>query len=155
MKLNQKGITLVELIAALALVSLIAGIGWTALSIGMKHSALENNKTRLQQEANIIITALSNAHRQNDSYILRYDANNQLEIQVCPDAATCNTSTAPFMRVSSSNHNFTGTKLKDAKFDGNSDGPVLIEPKKTHANFSLQLDGKVTVNTTFTRIITD
>ncbi|MDN7226971.1 prepilin-type N-terminal cleavage/methylation domain-containing protein [Planococcus sp. N064] len=155
MKWNQKGVTLVELLATLVIASLIVGIAWTALSIGMKHSAIEKNETHLQQEANLIITTLANAHRQNDYYTLRYNAKNQLEIQVCQKAATCNVSTAPFIRVASGVHDYTGTKIRDNKFDASTDTPVLIEPKKNHAKFTLQLDGKVKVNTTFTRIITD
>lgn len=67
---NQKGITLVELIASLALVSLVALLIMTTLSIGIKHSVVESDRVRVQQEANLIVSKLLYTHRVGDAYCL-------------------------------------------------------------------------------------
>ena len=85
MKLNQKGASLIELIATLALVASVAVIAWTALTIGIQHNAIEMSKTQLQQETNLLITTMSNKHRKSDSYFLRTH-NGQLQIKTCSSA---------------------------------------------------------------------
>ena len=68
---NQKGISLIELIAALALVSLVSLLIMTTLSIGIKRSIIENDKVRIQQEANIVVSKLLNNHRNGEKYCLK------------------------------------------------------------------------------------
>ncbi|ETP68895.1 hypothetical protein G159_10065 [Planococcus glaciei CHR43] len=165
MKLNQKGITLVELIAALALVSIIAGIAWTALSIGFKHTAVETNKTSLQQDANLIVTTLTNAHRRNDSYSLAFDSNKQLTIKTCEDIAACPAGST-YTRVIDTQYIYKNTKINNAVYDGTTlkdavTGAILtevvVEPEKNHTNLVLNIksaNNTVTVKTTLTRIIT-
>jgi len=67
---NSKGVSLVELIAALALVSLVAVLIMTTLSIGIKRSVVENDKLRIQQEANILVSKILADHRLGDPYCL-------------------------------------------------------------------------------------
>ncbi|MGE6488274.1 type II secretion system protein [Paenisporosarcina sp. NPDC076898] len=76
---NNQGITLVELIAALALVSMVAILIMTTLGIGFKHSIAEANKTSTQQEANLIVSKLLNTHRTGDCYFIR-DNSGRIEI---------------------------------------------------------------------------
>lgn len=148
-KLDEKGISLVEVLAALLLVSIIATAAWTALSIGMKHTTAETSKTEIQQDANIIITKLSAAHRQNESYSLKFEGG-QLMLKV-PNA----TGAGAFERVLDKEYDYTGTIIA-----GNSDltAETLIEPKKNHANIQLNLtkNGRnLSIQTTLTRIRTD
>jgi type II secretory pathway pseudopilin PulG len=67
-RLNEKGITLVELIAALALVSMVGVLIMTTMGIGFKYSIAESNKTSTQQEANIIVQKILNKHRLGKCY---------------------------------------------------------------------------------------
>jgi len=77
---NDKGITLVELIAALALVTLAAVLIMTTLSIGIQHSIVEGEKTRIQQEANTIVAKLLNIHREGKCYQLQLTPENDLVV---------------------------------------------------------------------------
>ncbi|WP_432355788.1 prepilin-type N-terminal cleavage/methylation domain-containing protein [Sporosarcina sp. A2] len=79
---NEAGMTLVELLAVLVLISLVTGIIWTTMSISMKHNKVETSKLQLQQEANLIITKLQNIHRENDCYLLTVD-DDLMEISPC------------------------------------------------------------------------
>ncbi|MEZ0480601.1 prepilin-type N-terminal cleavage/methylation domain-containing protein [Planococcus sp. SSTMD024] len=148
-RLNEKGVSLVEVLAALLLVSIIATAAWTALSIGMKHTTAETSKTEIQQDANIIITKLSAAHRQNETYSLKFEGG-QLMIKT-PGA----TGAGDFVRVLDKEYDYTGTVIA-----GNPDltAETLIEPKKEHANIHLNLtkNGRnLSIQTTLTRIRTD
>ena len=157
MKLNQKGITIVELLAALVLVSIIAAIAWNALSIGFKHTAVETSKTQLQQEANLIVTKLINEHRRNDHYYLK-TSGTSLEIQTCNDSAAgivCGS----FVQLTDSNYLYSGT-INDIPF-ASWDPLTKIEPKTKHVNLvlkvadSIKTTRSVEVKTTLTRILTN
>jgi len=65
---NESGVTLVELLAVLALISIVTAIIWNTIFISMKHNTTETKKTRLQQEANYVIAEIQRYHRQCDSY---------------------------------------------------------------------------------------
>ena len=159
MKLNQKGISLVELIAGLALVSIIAVIAWTTLTIGMNHGAAETSKTMLQQDANILIMKLSAEHRRNDYYYLSFSGGN-LEISTCNDnnitgVMDCD----PFTRLTDNSYQYSGS-INGTNFSA-WDSLTLIEPKKKHLDFILkvadpaQTARSVELNTTLTRILTN
>ena len=69
-KSKESGVTLVELLAVLVLISLVTGIIWTTLTISVKHNNIETSKLQLQQEANFIITKLQQIHREKECYRL-------------------------------------------------------------------------------------
>ncbi|RNF40927.1 prepilin-type N-terminal cleavage/methylation domain-containing protein [Planococcus salinus] len=152
MKSNQKGITLVELLAVLALVGIITTLAWTALSIGFQHSAIETSQTQLQQEATLLMTTLTNEHRRSDHYYLRYQ-DGHLELKTCTETA-CES----FERITTNNYSYNGS-VNDINFD-DLDPNMKIEPKKAHVEVSLivadpeNLNNEVTVTTTLTRILT-
>ncbi|QKX51717.1 prepilin-type N-terminal cleavage/methylation domain-containing protein [Planococcus glaciei] len=159
MKLNQKGVTLVELLAALVLVSIVATIAWTALSIGFKHTAAETSKTQLQQDANLIVTKLTNEHRRNDYYYLQMNAGH-LEIKTCndqtsPAIAPCGT----FVRLTDANFKYTGT-INGIQF-ASWNAATKIDPKNKHVELVLNVADpvkptrSVEVKTTLTRILTN
>lgn len=159
MSLNQKGITLVELIAALALVSVIAVAAWTTIFIGMNHGAAETSKTMLQQDANQIVTKLSAEHRQNDYYYLKYNSGN-LEISICNDNhSTGAVECGSFTKLTENSNVYTGS-INSTDFTA-WNSTTLIEPKKQHVNFILKVADpvktarSVELKTTLTRIITD
>lgn len=70
MKNDEKGLTLVELLATLTLISLVTGIIWTTISIASQFNIGETTSLKLQQEANYIITELQKAHRTCSEYKL-------------------------------------------------------------------------------------
>ncbi|MGH2318269.1 PilW family protein [Planococcus sp. SE5232] len=157
MKLNQKGVTLVELLAGLVLVSIIASIAWTTLSIAFKHSAVETSKTQLQQEANLVVTKLTNKHRKNDYYYLRTSG-------AIPEIKTCNDSGAAivcegFMNLTDTNYLYSGT-INGIEF-ANWDSSTKIDPKNKHVDLVLKVADpikstrSVEVKTTLTRILTN
>ncbi|MBX0315084.1 prepilin-type N-terminal cleavage/methylation domain-containing protein [Planococcus glaciei] len=160
MKLNQKGVTLVELLAALVLVSIVATIAWTALSIGFKHTAAETSKTQLQQDANLIVTKLTNEHRRNDHYYLKF-VSGHLEINPCnvddvnPTIINCE----GFVRLTDANFEYSGTINTKPFTDLIS--PLKIEPKSKHVELELKVADpvkptrSVEVKTTLTRILTN
>lgn len=148
-RLNEKGISLIEVLAALLLVSIIATAAWTALSIGMKHTTAETSKTEIQQDANIIISKLSSAHRQSETYTIKFQ-NNQLLMRACVE-----TGCGGFEPVLDKEYDFTGTTING---EGDLTVESYIEPKKNHANIQLNLskNGRnLTIQTTLTRIRTD
>lgn len=70
MKKNQSGMTLVEVLATLILLSLIGTLIWTTFFTSAKYNIKETTKLHLQQEANYIITKIQQQHRQLDCYQL-------------------------------------------------------------------------------------
>lgn len=155
-KNNQKGITLVELLAALALVGIIAAIAWTTLSIGFKHTVVETEKTKLQQSANLIMTTLTNQHRRSDSYSLVFEGN-QLKINSCDQAGSCSWNTID------QTYDYTGTVINGIPIDSHdsmADKVLDLKPKTAHTEIKLVLTdlnnpkNSITLETKLTRIIT-
>ncbi|MBT2569184.1 type II secretion system protein [Planococcus sp. ISL-110] len=156
MKKNQKGVTLIEVLTALVLVSVIAVVAWTSLSIGFKHTAVETRKTLIQQDANLIISTLTGVHRQSASYSLIFEAN-KLKVVSCVDAVACNDN------VIEKSYDFTGTMVNNIVIDSHDSVPDVIsdlEPEKNHTVVKLVLTdlnnpkNTITVETTLTRILT-
>jgi prepilin-type N-terminal cleavage/methylation domain-containing protein len=67
---NQKGVTLIELLAALTILSLIGGIIWGVFFQGNKFSQTSVSKNNIQQEANIIIMNLKKIHQTSKEYTI-------------------------------------------------------------------------------------
>ena len=130
---NNQGITLVELIAALALVSMVAILIMTTLGIGFKHSIAEANKTSTQQEANLIVSKLMNQHRKGDCYYIK---GNSGGIMIAPVTSTlCTSTTEPlanlFIPVSDTRFNVTMTSVNK-----------MINPTKNDYTFSATVNYK-------------
>lgn len=156
LKNDQRGITLVELLAALALVATIATIAWTALSIGFKHTAVETEKTKLQQSANLIMSTLINEHRRSEKYSIIFEGN-QLKIDSCDKAGDCS------MITIDQTYDYTGSAVNGMPIDFDDSLPDKIldlNPKAAHTKITLVLtdlnnpNNTVTLETKLTRIIT-
>lgn len=65
---TQRGITLVELLAVLAILSLIGTLIWSVFFQGFNFSKKAETKNRIQQEANILVTNLIKIHQSSDEY---------------------------------------------------------------------------------------
>ena len=73
---NEKGVTLVELLAVLVLVSMVASIILTTFINVNSYNVTEMKKLKMQQDANYIVTTLLQKHRTvNHSYTLKLEAN--------------------------------------------------------------------------------
>ncbi|WP_303971299.1 type II secretion system protein J [Sporosarcina ureae] len=79
---NQQGMTLVELLAALFLVSLVSVVIWTTLAVSTRLNTTEISKLRLQQETNYIATEAQRLHRHCYSYEFVVTPQ-QVEVQNC------------------------------------------------------------------------
>lgn len=154
---DEKGASLVEVLAVLLLVSIIGGIGWTALNIGMKHNSVETTKTQLQQEANLIVTKLVNEHRRSDHYYLRM-ADGQLEINSCDAEDMAGESCEGFMKLTQQAYQHKGS-VNGIDFAA-LDSTKRFEPKKSHVKLVLKVTDQeeklsAGVETKLTRILTD
>lgn len=158
MKMNEKGITLIELIAALAIVSVIAVIAWTAIVTGFRHSIVETSKTQLQQEANLVVSKITNEHRRNDFYYLAMNAG-KLEINNCNEDETDTAVCEGFSSLMGNDYKYTGSIEGENFTDW--DPTKRIDPRKKHIQFILEVadpakpERSVRVETTLTRILTD
>jgi len=72
--INQKGVTLVELLATLVIFGIFSTIIWAFLFQTVKTNEVEISKNQLQQEANIILNALDEVHRNSSEYTIDYNS---------------------------------------------------------------------------------
>ena len=128
MYLNEKGITLVELLAALALVSIVAVLAMTTFNIGVKYNVTETTKTKMQQESNLIVSTLMNVHRTEKCYKIYNTSSIIIEIY--------------------NNDLCTGTDNRQIKFDQSqfnyqsileTGTPVNINPEDTNYSITLTI----------------
>ncbi|MFS0861738.1 type II secretion system protein J [Fredinandcohnia sp. 179-A 10B2 NHS] len=71
---NQKGFTLIELLASLAIFAIIAGLGTGILLNSMNYYEKSKNKLSLGQEANILLSQITNLHQTSDEYVLSFNS---------------------------------------------------------------------------------
>lgn len=69
-KKNESGMTLVEVLATLTILSMVVVLIWLTFSITAKYSIMETTKLQLQQDANYILTEIQQQHRQLECYKL-------------------------------------------------------------------------------------
>lgn len=72
---NSKGLTLIELLAAVSLSAIILLLAYQFLFQGFQFSKTVTDKTLLQQEANYIMANLTKIHQSSDSYTITFDQN--------------------------------------------------------------------------------
>jgi len=65
---NEKGITLIELLAALVLFGIFSTIIWAFFFQSTEANNIELTKNNLQQEANLIISTIQEVHKKSNSY---------------------------------------------------------------------------------------
>lgn len=65
---NQRGLSLVELLATITILSTIGILIWGVFFQGTKHSKIAISKNQMQQEANIIISKLTKVHQTATNY---------------------------------------------------------------------------------------
>jgi prepilin-type N-terminal cleavage/methylation domain-containing protein len=67
---NERGLTLIEVLAAVTVLSIIGVIVWNAFFQGYEYSQTAVSKNTMNQEANLIITNLTRIHQTSESYTL-------------------------------------------------------------------------------------
>lgn len=151
---NEAGVTLIELLAGLVIVGLLAGAAWTAFSIGVSHGATETSKTKLQQEANLVMAKLRNEHRQSDFYQLRYTGG-YLEIRTCKDETGCTS----FRRITANDYAYSGS-VNGVLFPDLEENRCYF-PERTHTAVEIKVADKtdagrsVDIESELTRILSD
>ncbi|WP_458412329.1 PulJ/GspJ family protein [Schinkia sp. CFF1] len=83
--INKSGLTLVELLAALAISTIILGIAASVLINSMNSYNNITSEQLLEQEANLFITQLRTIHQQHQSYTISYDKNENVYIVTYPN----------------------------------------------------------------------
>ncbi|WP_432358370.1 prepilin-type N-terminal cleavage/methylation domain-containing protein [Sporosarcina sp. UB5] len=82
MKRDEHGMTLVEVLVTLVLVTLVIALIWTTVVVSMKYNIVETKKLRWQQEANRIITEIQQLHRKCETYNLTA-THEEIRIEQC------------------------------------------------------------------------
>lgn len=80
---NEKGVTLIELLAVLVLVTLIATLIMTTFTISFKYNVSETKKVKMQQEANYIVSLILQEHRTTEAYQLEITSDRKLVFKEC------------------------------------------------------------------------
>jgi type II secretory pathway pseudopilin PulG len=95
---TQRGITLVELLVTLGILSFIGIIIWSVFFQGAAYSQKSSTKNAMQQEANIIITSLIKIHQTSDQYQINssgckltvtFTKNNSIQTQDLSNSKFC------------------------------------------------------------------
>jgi len=68
---NQRGITLIELLAALGILSFVGIVIWSIFFQGLHFSQKESTKNIMQQDANIVIANLTKIHQTASQYEIK------------------------------------------------------------------------------------
>ncbi|MFX3674581.1 MAG: type II secretion system protein [Paenisporosarcina sp.] len=82
---NQKGVTLIELLATIVIFGIFSTIIWAFVLQTFKTNDVEISKNQLQQESNTILNAIEEIHRKSDSYKIDFNRN---EIIITPNNST-------------------------------------------------------------------
>lgn len=80
---NEKGVTLLELLAVLVLTSLILTLIITTFVVFSNYNVTQTKKLRMQQEANYIISLILQTHRTAEAYELMIPSVDKLIIKEC------------------------------------------------------------------------
>lgn len=120
---NQRGITLVEVLAAIILISIISFLAWNIFFQGKNYTEKSLSKSQMQQEANIILSRLSKIHQSSDNY--------EVNIQ------TCSFNIKYTVNGNTKNESFNNSRLCIKL----SNIPNIIDPKTINAiDFNLYIE---------------
>lgn len=135
---NEKGITLLEVLAAVTILSIIGIVIWNVYFQGYEFSNDTIKKSQIQQEANYVITSLANFHRSSATTY-------QIKVNECKITVSNSSKTLvlehPQICFSS---NFTGNKS--------------VNPNQENFDFTLtaadknDVHNKVTIETVLSRL---
>lgn len=78
--LNQKGITLIELLAVLTILGIVLGILYNVFINGLHYSTSSKDTVLIQQEANYLLTLLKKQHEKDVPYTVKIRKDNRSEV---------------------------------------------------------------------------
>ena len=115
---NEKGVTLIELLAALVIFGIFSTIIWAFFFQSFQANNVEMTKNSLQQEANLIINTLQEVHRNSESYLVVIDADfKTLEITPDSEASYLFNKSGVLYEISSTNSFKSGDRIYPNNFD--------------------------------------
>ena len=71
---NEKGLTLIDVLAVISIGSIVSILVWSAFNGSVKTYHKTAEHINLRQEANILIETLSNRHKRKEDIIIDYDS---------------------------------------------------------------------------------
>ncbi|HZG60707.1 MAG TPA: prepilin-type N-terminal cleavage/methylation domain-containing protein [Anoxybacillus sp.] len=74
---SQRGLTLIELLAVLALLAIVGTVVTSGLINSMKAYQSSTEHINLRQEANLLIETISNLHKRNEDCVIDYNPTNK------------------------------------------------------------------------------
>lgn len=72
---NEKGLSLIEVLVTLVILSIVGTIIWSVFNNGVRFSNEAISKNQMQQEANIVLTKLTKIHQTATEYTLMSNSN--------------------------------------------------------------------------------
>jgi prepilin-type N-terminal cleavage/methylation domain-containing protein len=93
---DERGLTLVEVLATLTILSIISIIIWSIFFQGLNFSKKATSKNAMIQESNIIISNLTSIHRGEYKYEITSTGTNNCEITVTTDISNTEKQTQTF-----------------------------------------------------------
>ncbi|MGR3765905.1 type II secretion system protein [Rossellomorea sp. NS-SX7] len=123
---NQNGLTLIEVLASLAILSVIGLVLWNVLFQGLNYSKKAVSQTSMQQEANLISMELTRIHQSHSTYKI---VNTGCEIEIYES----DSSPQPFKTYSHPDLCLKGT-TKDIDHSSSRDLELTIHDKEHSEN---------------------
>ena len=84
---NERGLTLVEVLATVIILSIISILAWRIFFQGTEYSKKAVSKNQMQQEANIIIASLNSIHKRSIEYSID-SSNCKISVQYTTQSTT-------------------------------------------------------------------
>lgn len=75
--INQAGLTLIEVLATITILSIVSVTIYSVISNGLRYSSQAEDTVLIQQETNYIITLLKEQHENSDAYKVTIDKDGQ------------------------------------------------------------------------------
>ncbi|WP_223591141.1 PulJ/GspJ family protein [Neobacillus bataviensis] len=148
MKRDESGLTLVEVLATLAIFSMVAVIIWSVFFQGFNFSEKAISKNFMLQESNILVTNLKRVHQK----LIKYE----IKSENCSIKVTDLTTSS---QVQEFNHPSICFKILEIN-NVTGSGPKTIEPNKNANDISLKISvsdknnsaNSITINTFLYRV---
>ncbi|MFJ5715543.1 type II secretion system protein [Neobacillus sp. NPDC093127] len=128
---NERGLTLIEVLGTLTILSIVGVIIWNVFFQGFVYSKKAISRNFMQQETNIIITNIKKIHQSNINYTIS-SSNCDITVIYQKDKLTS-------AKTQVYSHSQICYNL-EIKIDttNNGSGPVLIEPNKTDVTLKVK-----------------